>query len=97
MRSLNRRISIVPDRPDLFAVWSSFAVLMFCMTALGPVLAEIGTEFDISFAGIGFIVAVQGMGRGGFMLLLGSMADRVSARRLLPLSLIHISEPTRPY
>ena len=91
MRSLNRQISIVPDRPDLFAVWSSFAVLMFCMTALGPVLAEIGTEFDISFAGIGFIVAVQGMGRGGFMLLLGSMADRVSARRLLPLGLVATS------
>jgi MFS family permease len=60
---------------------------MFCMAALGPVLAEIRAEFDISFAGIGFIVAVQGMGRGGFMLLLGSMADRVSARRLLPLGL----------
>lgn len=88
MRSINRRISLVPDRPDLLAVWSSFAVLMFCMTALGPVLAEIRTEFDISFTGIGFVVAVQGMGRGGFMLLLGSMADRVSARRLLPLGLV---------
>ena len=86
MRSLNRRIPSVP-RPDQLAVWSAFAVLMFCMAALAPVLAEIRTEFDISFAGIGFIVAVQGMGRGGFMLLLGSMADRVSARRLLPLGL----------
>ena len=60
---------------------------MFSLAALGPVLEEIRQEFNISFAGIGVLVAVQGMARGGFMLIFGPLADRISSRRLLPVGL----------
>ena len=74
-------------RTDLLAVFFSFGVLMFSLAALGPVLDEIRQEFNIGFAGIGFLVAGQGMARGGFMLIFGPLADRMSPRRLLPVGL----------
>ena len=78
---------VSPLRTDLLAVFLSFGVLMFSLAALGPVLEEIRQEFNISFAGIGVLVAVQGMARGGFMLIFGPLADRISSRRLLPVGL----------
>ena len=74
-------------RSPLTPLLTSFGVVMFAMAALGPVLYEISLEFDLSFTATALLVAMQGVGRGGFMLVLGPLADRVPARRLLPLGL----------
>lgn len=58
------------------------------MAAMGPVLGEIKDEFGLDPASTALLVAVQGMGRGGFMLVLAPLADRISPRRLLPLGLL---------
>ena len=63
---------------------------MFSLAALGPVLEEVRQEFNISFTGIGVLVAGQGMARGGFMLIFGPLADRISSRRLLPVGLAFV-------
>ena len=61
--------------------------MLFSMAAMGPVLGEVKDEFNLTPATTALLVAVQGMGRGGFMLVLAPLADRMSPRRLMPLGL----------
>lgn len=70
-------------RPDFAAAWVAFAVVSFTMASLGPVLDSVRAEFGASYAGAGLVVAVQGIGRGGFMLLVGPLADRYAPRGML--------------
>ena len=74
--------------PDLLALWFAYALMLFSMAAMGPVLGEVKDEFNLTPATTALMVAVQGMGRGGFMLVLAPLADRMSPRRLLPLGLL---------
>ena len=72
----------------MVALWIAYALMLFSMAAMGPVLGEVRREFDLTPASTALLVAAQGMGRGVFMLLLAPLADRVSPRRLLPLGLL---------
>ena len=74
--------------PDLLALWFAYALMLFSMAAMGPVLGEVKDEFNLTPATTALLVAVQGMGRGGFMLVLAPLADRMSPRLLLPLGLL---------
>ncbi|MCY3895618.1 MAG: MFS transporter [Chloroflexi bacterium] len=85
---LNPRIRAVRANPDLLALWFAYALMLFSMAAMGPVLGEVKDEFNLTPASTALLVAVQGMGRGGFMLVLAPLADRMSPRRLMPLGLL---------
>ena len=85
---LSPRIRAVQANPDLLALWFAYALMLFSMAAMGPVLGEVKHEFGLTPATTALLVAVQGMGRGGFMLVLAPLADRMSPRRLMPLGLL---------
>ncbi len=85
---LSPRIRAVQANPDLLALWFAYALMLFSMAAMGPVLGEVKDEFGLTPATTALLVAVQGMGRGGFMLVLAPLADRMSPRRLMPLGLL---------
>ena len=85
---LRPRVRAARANADLLALWVAYALMLFSMAAMGPVLGEVRREFDLSPASTALLVAAQGMGRGGFMLVLAPLADRVSPRRLLPLGLL---------
>lgn len=85
---LSPRLRAMRTNPDLLALWFAYALMLFSMAAMGPVLGEIKEEFKLTPASTALLVAVQGMGRGGFMLVLAPLADRMSARRLIPLGLL---------
>ncbi|MYD93080.1 MAG: MFS transporter [Chloroflexi bacterium] len=85
---LSPRIRAVRANPDLLALWFAYALMLFSMAAMGPVLGEVKDEFGLTPATTALLVAVQGMGRGGFMLVLAPLADRMSPRRLMPLGLL---------
>ncbi|MDE2868650.1 MAG: MFS transporter [Chloroflexota bacterium] len=85
---LNPRIRAIRANPDLLALWFAYALMLFSMAAMGPVLGEVKDEFNLTPASTALLVAVQGMGRGGFMLILAPLADRMSPRRLMPLGLL---------
>ena len=84
---LDPRVRAVRANPDLLALWFAYALMLFAMAAMGPVLGEVKDEFGLTPASTALLVAVQGMGRGGFMLVLAPLADRMSPRRLMPLGL----------
>ncbi len=86
--ALAPRLRAALDGADLQALWVAYGLMLFSMAALGPVLGDVRVEFAWSFPEVGLLVGAQGMGRGGFTLLLGPLADRVSPRRLLPLGLL---------
>ncbi len=85
---LSSRVRSARSNPDLLALWFAYAMMLFSMAAMGPVLGEVKDEFNLTPATTALLVAVQGMGRGGFMLVLAPLADRMSPRRLLPLGLL---------
>ncbi len=85
---LDSRIRSARSNPDLLALWFAYAMMLFSMAAMGPVLGEVKDEFNLTPATTALLVAVQGMGRGGFMLVLAPLADRMSPRLLLPLGLL---------
>ena len=82
---LRPRLHAMRANPDLLALWFAYALMLFSMAAMGPVLGEVKDEFNLTPATTALLVAVQGMGRGGFMLVLAPLADRMSPRLLLPL------------
>lgn len=84
---LGPRLQAARANPDLLALWFAYALMLFSMAAMGPVLGEVKDEFNLTPATTALLVAVQGMGRGGFMLVLAPLADRMSPRRLMPLGL----------
>ena len=84
---LRPRLHAMRTNPDLLALWFAYALMLFSMAAMGPVLGEVKDEFNLTPATTALLVAVQGMGRGGFMLVLAPLADRMSPRRLMPLGL----------
>ena len=66
-------------------------------TNQAPMVAALIAEFKFSLAAAGFLTTGIFLTHGGIQLPGGSIADKFGPGRVISLSLIHISEPTRPY
>ncbi len=65
------------------AVFTTFAIMAFGLSVIGPVLSTIRAEFDISFASLGLIAGMQALGRGLTTVPVGYLADRYRPRALI--------------